>query len=171
MRFVALGGIVLSAMALGQLWALHLESRHRDLESIRVGLRALATEIEYARRPLPRAWRDLADTYGGACAEIFSAAAAAFGEEDAATAGAAWTAALRRCAPAVHLTAEDGRILASLGGVLGASAGSDQVGHLRAVDERLADQMEEARRRSRRRGKLSRSLGLLGGILIAVILA
>ncbi len=169
LRFLALGVMVLCCMTLGQLWAMRLESRYRELEGIRAGLRALVTEIEYARKPLPRAWRDLAEAYGGPCASLFSSAADAFGGEEAETAGAAWMAALHRSD--LHLTRQDWRILASLGGVLGVSGGADQVDHLRAVDERLGEQMKEARRHSRRRGKLSRSLGLLGGVLLAVILA
>jgi len=167
---MALGSVVLTAMAIGQLYALHLEGRYRDLESLRVGLRALVTEVEYARKPLPKAWSEVAETYDGACADLFQCASERFGSGDISTAGQAWEEALKHCSERLHLTPEDFRILDSLSGILGISSGENQIFHLQAVDERLEQQMSRAKEDSVKRGKLSRSLGLLGGILIAILL-
>lgn len=171
MKLFGLGLIVVAGMLTGQLCFMQLESRYRDLESIRTGLRALVTEIDYSRKPLPVAWRELAGIHEGAVAKVFDLAADLFGSEGAATAGQAWVRSVRRCSEEMSLTAEDLRILLTLGPTLGASGGADQIRHLQAADERLAGQMDEARDDSRRRGKLFRSLGLLGGIMIAVVLA
>ncbi|MFO8059155.1 MAG: stage III sporulation protein AB [Bacillota bacterium] len=171
LKLFGLGLIMMAGMVTGQLCFMQLESRYRDLESVRSGLRALISEIEYTRKPLPDAWRELAEMHGGAVARIFGRAAELFGSEGAYTAGAAWVESLRQCSGELSLTAEDLRILASLGPCLGTSGGADQIRHLQAADERLSDQMNEAREDSRRRGKLFRSLGLLGGILVAVVLA
>lgn len=171
LKLFGLGLIVIAGMLTGQLCFMQLESRYRDLESIRGGLRALATEIDYSRKPLPVAWRELAEIHDGAVSAMFDRAADLFGSEGASTAGQAWALSVRKCRKELSLTAEDLRILASLGPTLGASGGSDQIRHLQAVDERLVGQMNEARDDSRRRGRLFRSLGLLGGILVAVVLA
>ena len=171
LRFLALGAVVLAGLALGQLYALQLQARYRDLESLRAGLRGLMTEIEYAKKPLPEAWKELAGVYGGACSMVFDRASRLFGTDGHPTAGRAWRGALADCRGELHLSREDARIMDGLGAVLGKSGRADQVNHIRSMDERLAAQMEEARGQSARRGRLSRSLGLLGGMLMAVILA
>lgn len=171
LKLVGLGVIVVSGIVTGQLLSLQLEARLRDLESIAAALRALATEIEYARKPLPEAWRELAERYGAAAGVLFAEAGQLFGADETPTAGSAWSMAVRQCSDQLAISGEDGRILLALGPVLGTSSGADQVRHLRLVDERLAEQIGRAREDSRRRGRLCRSLGVLGGILAAVMLA
>lgn len=171
LRLTGLGVIIVSGMVTGQLLSMQLEARLRDLESLAAALRGLASEIEYARKPLPEAWRELADTYGGAAGVVFARAEQLFGSDDTPTTGGAWNAAVRDSKDQLSLGDEDVRVLLTLGPVLGTSSGADQVRHLRLADERLGEQIGRAREDSRRRGKLCRSLGVLGGILAAVMLA
>ncbi len=170
LRICGLIGVVATGALVGQLLFLQLRERYKQLSNLRDGLRAMVTEIDYARRPLPEAWAELSDTFDGLTSSLFSEAAAAFGQGEAVTAGRAWLKALRSVDDVTELTEEDKRILRSLAPVLGASHREDQLAHIELVDERLARQAERAREVSRRRGRLFRALGFLTGILVAVIL-
>ena len=170
LRMIALTGVVAAGALIGQLLSMQLQARYRQLTNLRDGLRAMVTEIDYARRPLPEAWESLSETFDGVTARLFSRAARNFGSEDAVTAGKAWVTALQEISSNLELTSDDQQILQGLGSVLGISHREDQMGHIQMVDQRLARQVEEARRDSKRRGKLYRALGLLGGILTAIVL-
>lgn len=171
LKLMGLGVIIVSCIVTGQLLSMQLEARLRDLEGIAAALRALCTEIEYARKPLPVAWKELAERYGGSAGVLFARASQLFGTDETPTAGSAWSLAVRDRRDQLAINEEDVRVLLTLGPVLGTSSGDDQVRHLRLVDERLEEQIAWARADSRRRGRLCRSLGVLGGILVAVILA
>lgn len=68
------------------------------------------------------------------------------------------------------LTMEDRQILADLGNVLGSTGLQGQIDQLNLLQSRLKSQREMASQRYAINGKLYRSLGLLGGLLIVILL-
>jgi len=148
------------------------ERRLKELEQVRSALRALVTEIDYGLRPLPSAWRQVASQVPGSVGALFAGAAERFGGSRGVTAGEAWIDALH-CLQGqgrLALSQPDVSILTDLGSVLGLSHRQDQLRHFLLADERLAGAISEARRQVESRGRLWRSLGLLSGILIAILM-
>ena len=68
------------------------------------------------------------------------------------------------------LTMEDRQILADLGNVLGSTGLQGQINQLNLLQSRLKSQWEMASQRYAINGKLYRSLGLLGGLLMVILL-
>lgn len=68
------------------------------------------------------------------------------------------------------LTMEDRQILADLGNVLGSTGLQGQIDQLNLLQSRLKSQWEMASQRYAINGKLYRSLGLLGGLLMVILL-
>ncbi len=68
------------------------------------------------------------------------------------------------------LTVEDRQILTDLGNVLGSTGLQGQIDQLNLLQSRLKSQLEAASQRYATNGKLYRSLGLMGGLLLVILL-
>ena len=68
------------------------------------------------------------------------------------------------------LTVVDRQILTDLGNVLGSTGLQGQIDQLNLLQSRLKSQLEAASQRYATNGNLYRSLGLMGGLLLVILL-
>ena len=163
--------LVLAGGGLGRQVAERYGRRVRELEQLRGLLGMLASEIDYGLTPLPEAFGRVGRLgEGGAVRRLFERTALAVTEDSPESFREAWQRVRGEEATALALTKPDDEILEELGWALGSSDREDQLRHLQLATERLGMALSEAQRVAVKNVPLSRSLGLLGGILVALLL-
>lgn len=162
---LVVGGPAWAGLAL----AAGLRRRPRELRQLQTALHVLQTEIDWGATPLPAALARAGAACPGPAGRLFASAAAELAAGDGRGAGEAWAAAVDRAYPELALTPADRDILTALGACLGASHREDQMRHLHLCLDRLALAEREAREQAERGARLWQHLGVLGGLLLAVL--
>lgn len=167
-----IGGLcVVSACAgLGFFKAARLQRRVGALRGLQAGLQVLDTEIAYAATPLPDAFRRIGNTFSSPAATLFAEVAEQLAGRPETGAPDLWETAVRRLAADMALEPPDVEVLLQFGRTLGASDRADQRKHIRVACDRLRVQEEAARQEAATRARMWRSLGVLIGAAIVVLL-
>ncbi|MDI3256602.1 MAG: stage III sporulation protein AB [Kyrpidia sp.] len=170
LQWVGSACVLTASTGLGFYKAERLRKRVETLRSIHAGLQLLDTEIAFSATPLPRAMARVSRTCTPPGAALFEEVARALEARPDAGAGAHWEAAvLRRCQD-LALQSVDAEVLVQFGRTLGLSDREDQRKHIRLASERLAVQERQAAREAAERVRMWRSLGILGGAAVVVLL-
>ena len=82
----------------------------------------------------------------------------------------AWQESLKACEKSLHITAEEIRILVSFGGVLGSGDKGSQQRYFKIVQNQLKNQEIKAENACSKYQNMYKSLGLLGGLAVAILL-
>lgn len=162
--------IVASGALLGYGQARRLRERPAELRRFIMLLQQLETEIEYGFTPLPEALYKLSRQTRAALADLLADIAEQLRSGTGVTVDEAWRRGIGRHWPRLSMNKDDREIIARLGSVLGTTDREDQLKHLRLTVGLLAARESEAAEERRRYEKMWKTLGLLGGALIAVIL-
>jgi stage III sporulation protein AB len=165
-RIVAAGVVVWIGYDLGQSLARPWLERPRALRAWQVVLHRLSAETGSGGRDLARALlyatERLEDPVVGRAVKAFAARA----REERRPTAELWEDMI---AEAPWLSSEDRRCLKELAPVLGRYGRDDHVRHLERVREQLRRLEEEARRSRDREGRTVRTLVLLAGLALAVL--
>jgi len=157
----------------GALIGLHMShqyaSRPRQIRQLIQALQRLETEISYGATPLAEAFHSIARQAAGPVAVLLGAAAEELQSESADTRGALERSA-ERCWGRTALRPAEREIWLHLGSILGVSDRDDQIRHLRLAMSQLKSEEDAAQEDQRRYASMWRSLGLLGGALVAILL-
>lgn len=154
---------------LGLALAADLRRRPRELQQIQTALHVLRTEIDWGATPLPQALARASECCGKPVGRLFMSAARGLSAGDGRAAGEVWGAAVARVYPELALAPVDREILMALGACLGASHREDQLRHLGLCLERLSLAEKEARERAEINARLWQHLGVLGGLILALL--
>ena len=156
------------------LLGLYLSQRGRfrlgDLRQIKSALAILYGEISFAATPLPEAAVQVSRRVEAPVADLF----AAFGELLNAGAGLcaadAWEQSYARHRHRFFFEKEDDDSLRSFGKTLGYLDQAMQMNTIQSTLERLSEREALLVEKQQKEGKLYRSLGLLGGLLLVVLM-
>lgn len=162
--------VIMAGTLLGFYQALQLSARPRQLRQALQSLQRLETEILYGFTPLPEALRAVADAGSAPVAELFAVAAERLDAPDAGTVQECWRQTVHDIWPRTAMKRTEQEALLQLGSVLGRSDRGDQAKHLKLAAGVLAAEEAEAAEDYRRYGKMWRSLGLLSGVLIVILM-
>lgn len=154
---------------LGWMRAGRLADRPAQIRRLVRLLSQLETEIAFGYTPLPEALARIGRQAAEPLASLFREAAARL-ERGETAAWEAWQAALDGVWERTAMQQGEKEILLTLGRTLGATDRDDQVRHLRLAAKQLESLEPEAAEAKRKYEKMWKSLGLLGGALVAVIL-
>lgn len=154
---------------LGWLNARRLADRPAQIRRLVRLLSQLETEISYGYTPLPEALGRIGRQASEPLGSLFREAARGLEREELAAADA-WQSALDRTWGMTAMKSGEREIMAALGRTLGRTDRDDQVRHLRLAVKQLEALEPEAAEEQRKYEKMWKSLGLLGGALVAVIL-
>ena len=124
-----------------------------------------ATKIKYTYEPIPSLFMEISNKIGGNIGNIFSLAATRMKED---TAGKAWEKALDEVDN--NLSKEDITILKNLSKLLGETDIEGQISQIEVVNEFLTSQLKNANEERRKNEKMYRTLGIVTGLTIAIIL-
>lgn len=162
--------IVFAATLLGFYQAMQLSGRARQIRQLITALARLETEIRCGFTPLAEALRAVSRMLDGPLAALLLAVAEDLSDGSGRSAGDCWERALERYWPLTAMKAPERDIVRRLGGTLGISDRTDQEKHLRLAASQLQAEEADAWEEERRYGKMWRSLGLLSGLLIAILM-
>ncbi len=164
-KIILLIGIVVASTFLGILFSKKYSNREKELKEMKSALNMLSTKIKFTYEPIPNLFLEISQKIGGNVGKIFSRAANRMKEESA---GEAWINAFSDVQN--NLLEEDVVILKNLGRLLGQTDVEGQISEIEVVNQFLDSQLESARHEKLKNEKMYRTLGIVCGLTIAIIL-
>lgn len=153
----------------GVMWGMYkshaLLLREDSLKELITALGMLESEIVFSAHRLKLAFYQISDMCE--CGGLFSAAAEHLGELSA---HSAWQRAVDETKKSLGINEKDAEILKLLGAELGKSDKEQQIRNIRHVSALLTSAMNEAHEEYVTSSKMYRSIGIFGGLFIAVLL-
>ena len=162
--------IILSSFLLGYLFSRTGKYRLEDLEEMKKALTILKGKISFARLPLPCALEETAHRCQGMVAAVFMDTAKALEQGKTQTAQQAWEAALEQYESLLYFGPEDREALYSFGRSLGSSDAAAQLDNISITVDYIERTQKNAESEAVKTAKIYQSMGILWGILFAVIL-
>lgn len=144
-------------------------NRPRHIRQLHQLLQRLETEIAYGATPLAEALSSIGKRSAEPASTLCLKAVEEL-EKDAVTTAEAWSRAVEAVWHQTAMRNAEKEIILHLGRTLGASDRDDQIKHLRLTMSQLQQEKEVAFEEQRRYAKMWRSLGMLGGALIVILM-
>ncbi len=161
--------VLISTTLLGMIFAKNKADRVKQLRSTVTALHMLEIEIKFAFSLLPDALLNISKMVDDRTGELFSNTARLISDSKV-TACEAWKTSVGGMTPYLCLNREDREVLAGLGNSLGQVDSENQLKSLRLVAEQLKQQELKAEDERRKVERLFRSLGVLTGMAIVIVL-
>jgi len=144
--------------------------RTRELSAMQGALSRLETEIVHYASRLPEAMKLIGESIGGATGKLFCQTAKTLAGRKGCTVAEAWRLSLKEMKDELYFQQEELDILYRFGDQLGSSDREGQVKFIQLTLMQLREEEKKARAVREKYEKMYRSLGLLGGIALAIIL-
>ena len=164
-KIILLISIIVASTLLGILFSKKYSNREKELKEMKSALNIFATKIKFTYEPIPNVFLEIANKIEGNVGQIFARASNRMKEENA---GDAWANAFTDVPN--NLTKEDITILSNLGRLLGQTDVEGQISEIEVVVQFLDTQLEQAKQEKIKNEKMYRTLGIVGGLTIAIIL-
>lgn len=161
-----------ASAGIGWIQAATYAARPKQLRLLHHALSRLETAIMYAHTPLSAAFYDIAQQMPSILHIIFIHAAKAMEQSSTIsfTAKEAWQQAWDIHSGHTALNTVDLRIVREFGYTLGISDQEDQCKHIRLAIKQLEQEEWTAQEEYKKYGKMCRSLGVLAGLLIVILI-
>ncbi|WP_236692702.1 stage III sporulation protein SpoIIIAB [Aneurinibacillus tyrosinisolvens] len=169
LKLLGASAVLLSGTLIGMRMAGRFAKRPLQIRQLRMGLQILETEIVYGSTPLHLALHSISRRVQGDVARLFARTSEML-EEQADTTEECWRKAVNEVWPATALKEPEKEVLLHLGGILGRSDREDQQKHLKLTVINLQSEENNARDSQKKYEKVCKSLGILGGLLIVILL-
>jgi len=157
--------IFVTSTALGIMLANKYKDRVTDLKQMRSALNILKTKIVYTYEPLPEIFLEISSKFTNSIGEIFKLSSSKMKEKSA---GTAWKEALLETK--TNMNKEDLKTIESLSKLLGKTDVDGQLSEIELLEKFIDEQIEKAEGEQRKNEKLYKSLGVIAGLAIAIIL-
>lgn len=157
--------IVFASVQIGRVIASRYTNRYQELKECKVALSMLQNQMEYTMKPVSEIFQEIGKKVKHPIAMLFQKAALYMGENSAAQ---AWEHSIEEVG--TNLSKEDKAILKDLGNVLGKTDLEGQVKGMQLVQAFLDNQIQDALVEQKKNGKLYKTLGVVGGITIVILL-
>jgi stage III sporulation protein AB len=144
--------------------------RPRQIRQLIHALQRLETEMTYGYTPLPEALLRIAAQLEPQLAALFRMAAEPLLTATGKTAGESWREAVGACWKQTALSSNEREVLSQLSFTLGISDRDDQSKHLRLAVSLLQAEEQAAWDDQRRYEKMWRSLGVLAGAFVVILM-
>jgi len=169
MKWIGALIIIFSATAIGRLLALQFRERPRQLRQLKSALQSLETEITYGLSPIGEAAKRLSEQLPNPSKRFFSLFSDKLAQGEASL-KEAWDETLKEFWPSTAMKKNELEIMKQFGATLGLSDRENQQKQIRLALSHLEREETEARAAQNQYEKMLKSLGLLAGLLIAIIL-
>lgn len=164
-KWTILIAILCFSTMLGKAFANQYKDREKELKQVRSAFNMLKTKISYTYEPLPQIFLEMGTDFEGEIGHLFQLASIKMKELSA---GEAWKYSLEHVR--TNLKAEDKKVLENLENLLGRTSIEGQLSEIELIEQFLEKQIEIAEEERRKNEKLYRSLGIMAGAMIAIIL-
>jgi stage III sporulation protein AB len=161
---------MLSATLFGFYQAQQFSRRPKQLADVVRSLQRLETEMTYAFTPLPQALTQVARMCPPPVSLMFNYAAEELKKAAGRTVQIIWQEAITKHWKHTSMKSGERDIIIQLGSTLGLSDSTDQVKHIRLTVHQLQAEIEAAAEERKRYEAMWRSLGLLMGALIVILM-
>lgn len=170
LKFV--GGVLIigAATLLGFLQAAHYVRRPKQIRSLISALGRMETEITYALTPLPEAFASLSKQVAEPLSSLFRLTSERLLSSNGASTRDIWHTCVKDVWTRTSMKQAEQEVVLQLGPVLGLTDRSDQIKHLRLAISQLQTEETESREEQRRYEKMWKSLGVLIGALIVILM-
>ena len=162
--------IIVACAALGFYYAARESFRIHDLQEFKKALMILSSEIEHLRSPLPMACSNIAKRTKGLVSAMFASFSESLTENEGETAYQLWTQAIQKHKSGAFLAEEDWEALESFGKTLGYLDKQMQQSTITSTVEYIEEKTTSLQLQSDKNKRMYRSLGVIGGLLIAIVL-
>lgn len=171
MMFLIGAIFILSSFTLmGWYQASQLSSRPTQIRFTIQALQRLETEIVYGLTPLPNALHSISRQIKEPIGALFARIASELEESVGSTAAEVWRSVTQQHWAHTSMRTAEKEIFLHLGTTMGISDRDDQIKHLRLAMKQLQAEEEAARDEARRLGQMWKSIGLLAGALIVILM-
>lgn len=141
------------------------KKRELELKEIKSALNMFKSKIKYTYEPIADTFNDIADNYSCNVSNMFRTASNIMKEKSA---GDAWNEAVD--STYLNLNSEDKNVLKSLSKMLGKTDLDGQLKEIELTDNFLNYQIEKAESERQKNEKLYKTLGLVAGAGIVIVL-
>ena len=164
-RLFILAMIIVVSSIIGILFSKRYANREKEIKEMKNALNMFSTKIKFTYEPIPNVFMEIANKIDGNIGTIFNVAANNMKEMSA---GEAWRKAL--LISKNNLNKEDVATIQNLSRLLGQTDIEGQISEVEVVNDFLTVQLENASEERRKNEKIYRTLELVTGLTIAIIL-
>lgn len=157
--------IFLSCSLIGILISKKYINRVNELKEFKNALNIFKTKIRYTYEPIPEIFAEISENVNSNISNIFKQAAA---KMDVLAAGDAWNLALKL--DDLNINEEDRSALNNLSKLLGKTDLQGQLNQIEMTSDFLDKQIQKAEREKDKNEKMYRTLGMILGLTIVIIL-
>lgn len=162
--------IVLSSTLIGFFYSRKEEYRINDLNEMKRAFTILISEIEYASNSLPESMINISNKTENPISKILIDFAENLNKKDGQTIQQLWTEAVIRNKNDTYFIDEDLENIKSFGSTLGYLDRNMQINNINMMIDYINKKTDTLSEISIKNKKMYRSLGILGGMIIAIIL-
>lgn len=162
--------VILSCTFLGFVMSTDCRKRPQHLRELQSMLQMFENQISYLSDVISEAFDRISKVGGSETSIFFSRTVEILKEERAISASQAWEQAVRQNISKTSLNREDEEVLVAFGKILGSSDLEGQIKNIRLSLGQLKLQEEKAEESRGRNENMYRSLGILGGIAVVIVL-
>lgn len=155
---------------LGLYQAAAFENRVKQLRQLIQAFQRLETEIDYGFTPLPAALEKISSTIQEPVAAIFRLSAAELRQNNGSTTIQSWKDAVNTSWHKTSMKAAEKDVVLQFGSTLGISDRKDQMKHIHLAKNQLQAEEMIAKEEQLRYAKMWKSLGVLGGVFIVIMM-
>lgn len=172
MLFKLLGSLAImgGSTLIGYVLSKDCSRRPQELRTLQVLLQMLENEISFLSSLVTEAFKKLSENNKNPVTIFFKSTARKLEEDSSLSASSAWEIAINEEINKTALNKEDQAILISFGKMLGNSDIEGQIKNIRLTIEHLKLQEQKAEESKAKTEKMYKSLGILGGLALVVIL-
>lgn len=164
-RIIIYACIFLSSSTIGILISKKYEERVNELKEFRNALNMFKTKIKFTYEPIPDIFKEISDTINPRTGKIFKVAS---NNMKLLAAGEAWNMAIDT--DGLNINDEDKNILKNLSKLLGQTDIEGQINQIDLTSSFLDKQIEKAEKEMVKNEKMYRTLGMIIGLAIVIIL-
>ncbi|MBO4816575.1 MAG: stage III sporulation protein AB [Clostridia bacterium] len=165
LKIVIYSFIFLSSSLIGILISKKYTNRVNELKEFKNALNIFKTKIRYTYEPIPEIFMEISSSVNPSISNVFSIASE---KMDLLTAGEAWSIALKM--EDLNINNEDKMALNNLSKLLGKTDLQGQLGQIEMTEDFLEEQIKKAEKEKNKNEKLYRTLGMILGLTIVIIL-
>jgi stage III sporulation protein AB len=162
--------IILSSSFIGYVLSRDCSRRPREIRELQGLLQMLENEISYLSSYISDAFERICKASTADVTIFFKDTASSLRKDDSLNASEAWERAVTRNIKRTSLSKEDEGILISFGKMLGNSDIEGQIKNIGLALSQLKNQEQKAEEARAKSEKMFKSLGILGGLAVVVIL-
>jgi stage III sporulation protein AB len=170
LKFIGAVFIIFAATLFGMLQARHYARRPKQIRGLIGALQRMETEMTYALTPLPELLSSLAKQTAEPLADLYRKISEQLTGSSGISTREIWQQEVMMTWKGTSMKLPEQEVMLQLGHVLGLSDRSDQVKHLRLAVSQLQAEEADAREDQRRYEKMWKSLGVLIGGLIVILM-